>query len=314
MGKDVRAHVKTRMMKALDRGERDEVLRLWENFVPPLVLRTDRNSQKLEFYLNIFFAIYPVHPVNPSRKTSALAPAMGRFKEFLEGDGAPLAVTPEFLAYHAMPYVPEIAAHPSFKDLFTKEWAAALKTRLSEYLAASEQFAATPRLLEICGLHRGLGVQQTEGRHPVDRAHGELQALKDRLVESELRALESKQQLAAHEAAYCAPPPTPSPSPRTPSMRSAAAAAPRSSATCRRGSASSKRGSTPSRRRHRRRLRRRARRRRRRGRVLAAAPGHAAARRAADAARALAAQHRGWRRRRRRRPRRDAASARRPQL
>ena len=202
VGKDVRAHVKTRMMKALDRGERDEVLRLWENFVPPLVRRTDRNSQKLEFYLNIFFAIYPVHPVNPSRKTAGLAPAMGRFKEFLEGDGAPLAVTPEFLAYHAMPYVPEIAAHPSFKDLFTKEWAAALKTRLSEYLAASEQFAATPRLLEICGSYRGLGVQQTDGRHPVDRAHGELQALKDRLVESELRALESKQQLAAHEAAY----------------------------------------------------------------------------------------------------------------
>ena len=201
VGKDVRGHVKTRMMKALDRGERDEVLRLWENFVPPLVRRTDRNSQKLEFYLNIFFAIYPVHPVNPSRKTAGLAPAMGRFKEFLEGDGAPLAVTPEFLAYHAMPYVPEIAAHPSFKDLFTKEWAAALKTRLSEYLAASEQFAATPRLLEICGSYRGLGVQQTDGRHPVDRAHGELQALKDRLVESELRALESKQQLAAHEAA-----------------------------------------------------------------------------------------------------------------
>ena len=73
VGKDVRAHVKTRMMKALDRGERDEVLRLWENFVPPLVRRTDRNSQKLEFYLNIFFAIYPVHPANPSRKTSALA-------------------------------------------------------------------------------------------------------------------------------------------------------------------------------------------------------------------------------------------------
>jgi hypothetical protein len=28
-------------------------------------------------------------------------------------------VTPEFLAYYAMPYVPEIAKHPSFKDPFT---------------------------------------------------------------------------------------------------------------------------------------------------------------------------------------------------
>ena len=39
-------------------------------------------------------------------------------------------MTPEFLAYYAMPYVPEIAKHPSFKDLFTTEWATALKVRV----------------------------------------------------------------------------------------------------------------------------------------------------------------------------------------
>ena len=43
------------------------------------------------------------------------------FKAYLESDGANLAVTPEFLAYYAMPYVPEIAKHPSFKDPFTHE-------------------------------------------------------------------------------------------------------------------------------------------------------------------------------------------------
>ena len=135
VGKDVRAHVKTRMMKALDRGERDEVLRLWENFVPPLVRRTDRNSQKLEFYLNIFFAIYPLHPTNPKPQPAGLATSMRTFKTYLETDGASLAVTPEFLAYYAMPYVPEIARHPSFKELFTSEWALALKARLADFLA-----------------------------------------------------------------------------------------------------------------------------------------------------------------------------------
>jgi hypothetical protein len=48
-------------------------------------------------------------------------------------------VTPEFLAYYAMPYVPEIAKHPSFKDLFTSDWATALKARrrLSQSLATT---------------------------------------------------------------------------------------------------------------------------------------------------------------------------------
>ena len=118
-----------------DRGEREEVLRLWDNFVPPLLRKSDKNAQKLEFYLNIFFAIYPLHPTNPKPQPAGLATSMRTFKTYLETDGASLAVTPEFLAYYAMPYVPEIARHPSFKELFTSEWALALKARLADFLA-----------------------------------------------------------------------------------------------------------------------------------------------------------------------------------
>ena len=49
VGRDVQAHVKERMLKALDRGEHDEVLKLWEDFVPPLVRRTEKEAQKIEF-------------------------------------------------------------------------------------------------------------------------------------------------------------------------------------------------------------------------------------------------------------------------
>ena len=52
--------------RALDIGEREEALRIWDNFVPPLVRRADKNAQKLEFYLNIYFAIFPLHPNNPT--------------------------------------------------------------------------------------------------------------------------------------------------------------------------------------------------------------------------------------------------------
>eukprot|EP00310_Coccolithus_braarudii_P002258 CAMPEP_0183364676 /NCGR_PEP_ID=MMETSP0164_2-20130417/81313_1 /TAXON_ID=221442 /ORGANISM="Coccolithus pelagicus ssp braarudi, Strain PLY182g" /LENGTH=65 /DNA_ID=CAMNT_0025540029 /DNA_START=136 /DNA_END=330 /DNA_ORIENTATION=- len=65
---------------------------------------------------------------------------MQKFKTYLETDGSALAVTPEFLAYYAMPYVPEIAQHPSFKDLFSLEWGMALKTRLSDFLTTTPQF------------------------------------------------------------------------------------------------------------------------------------------------------------------------------
>ena len=39
---------------------------MWENFVPPLVRRSDRSAQKLEFYLQIYFSIFPLHPANRS--------------------------------------------------------------------------------------------------------------------------------------------------------------------------------------------------------------------------------------------------------
>lgn len=106
IGKDMQEKVKEKMLRALDRGAREEVLKLWDNFVPPLIRRADKNAQKLEFYLNIYFAVYPLHPSNPSPQPAALQGSMRAFKTYLETDGAALAVTPEFLAYYAMPCAP----------------------------------------------------------------------------------------------------------------------------------------------------------------------------------------------------------------
>ena len=126
VGREMQEHVKAKMLKALDAGRRDEVITLWHNFVPPLMRRTDTAAKKIEFYLHIFFAVYAVHPANPRPNPAALSESMSSFRSYLENDGAALAVTPEFLAYYAMPYVPEIQRHPSFKDLFTIEWASNL--------------------------------------------------------------------------------------------------------------------------------------------------------------------------------------------
>lgn len=211
VGREMQEHVKAKMLKALDAGNRDEVMQLWQNFVPPLVRHTETAAKKLEFYLNIFFAVYAVHPINARPNPLALPESMRSFKLYLETDGAVLAVTPEFLAYYAMPYVPEIQRHPSFKDLFSIEWALALKTRLSDFLSVTPQFASEPRLLAICRSYRqidsngggqpaALTSAATYEPHPVEAAALELEAMRERLHASELRASETRQEAAAREA------------------------------------------------------------------------------------------------------------------
>ena len=199
VGVEMAERVKDKMLRALDNGEREEVLRLWDNFVPPLLRRADKNAQKLEFYLNIFFAIYPLHPSNPrGAQPAALHQSMKVFKAYLEADGASLAVTPEFLAYYAMPYVPEISRHPSFRELFTAEWSLALKARLADFLSRTPQFASEPKLLSMVRAHRELGQGASHGApHPIAEARRDLQALKQRLIDSELRAVEAKREAAA---------------------------------------------------------------------------------------------------------------------
>ena len=45
VGRDMQEHVKTKMLQQLDIGESEEVMQLWQNFVPPLLRHTDRSAQ-----------------------------------------------------------------------------------------------------------------------------------------------------------------------------------------------------------------------------------------------------------------------------
>lgn len=47
---------------------------------------------------------------------------MVHFKQFLETRGSALARTPAFLAYYALPYVPQPETHPAFEQLYKKRW------------------------------------------------------------------------------------------------------------------------------------------------------------------------------------------------
>ncbi|KAJ1626434.1 hypothetical protein T492DRAFT_560729, partial [Pavlovales sp. CCMP2436] len=56
------------------------------------------------------------------------------FKLYLESNGATLSATAEFLAYYALPYVPQLTEHPAFRELLTPGWAGALRLRVSDFL------------------------------------------------------------------------------------------------------------------------------------------------------------------------------------
>jgi len=66
-------------------------------------------AQKLEFYLRVYFAVFPVHPLNPERgDKNLLANEMQDFKHFIEKESTQLAKTSEFLSFYALPYVDDL--------------------------------------------------------------------------------------------------------------------------------------------------------------------------------------------------------------
>eukprot|EP00873_Tetraselmis_striata_P006543 jgi/Tetstr1/426807/TSEL_017022.t1 len=133
-----------------------------------------RAAVMLEFYLQIFFAIFPalaaegalpaaVAHSSPVRVREELAMRMRGFKAYLETRGAELARTGEFLPYYALPYVGAPAEHPSFKELFGGGWARELRTQLDLFLQTIPSEVAKPRMyamhaasrMELAGMMGG---------------------------------------------------------------------------------------------------------------------------------------------------------------
>ena len=102
------------------------------------MLRGDFHTKKLEFYLHIYFVIYVFHTHNSQgfqkRTMENLKSEQAEFKKYLDGEGGELSKTSEFLAFYALPYIPNPMDHPSFKALFTMEWVNQLKKNLKGFI------------------------------------------------------------------------------------------------------------------------------------------------------------------------------------
>ena len=65
--------------------------------------------------------------------------AQSEFKKYLDSKGSELSKANEFLAYYALPYIPNPSNHPSFKHLFTVDWVQDLKQKLKLFIQQNSQ-------------------------------------------------------------------------------------------------------------------------------------------------------------------------------
>uniref|UniRef100_H2YYH6 LisH domain-containing protein ARMC9 n=1 Tax=Ciona savignyi TaxID=51511 RepID=H2YYH6_CIOSA len=130
-------------------GVSEEFWRLWEENVPYEIRSKDQTCQRLEFYIHIHFAVFPIRIGAATHTNGQLQNAMGVFKQFLETKGSDLSQTTEFLPFYALPFVPNPMQHPSFKELFSTYWVPDLRGRVDKFLSAALSSTEPPVIIAL---------------------------------------------------------------------------------------------------------------------------------------------------------------------
>lgn len=127
---DSQGDLKRDLLNSLSTGDVQRFRSLWNS---KWAAAPDQTAQTLLFLCEVFFAVFPLHPANRV-KFGDISESLSRFKQFLDTHQSDLSKSTEFLPFYALPYIPNPADHPSFKQIFTIEWFDNLKKRLSEWL------------------------------------------------------------------------------------------------------------------------------------------------------------------------------------
>ncbi|XP_034035889.1 lisH domain-containing protein ARMC9 isoform X2 [Thalassophryne amazonica] len=182
--------VQNELLNCFDAGDYKVFFELWGENISSEVKDTDSEAQKLEFYLHIHFTIYPLKKHLGRQGQAEFEKRIPPFKQYLDTRGAAMSHTMEFMPYYVLPYVPNPAVHPSFKDFFQDSWMSLLKEKLEQFLSVILRPPTTPRLLTL----------YKEGGRSTKEA---MQQLQLQLVESEQRAASYKQKFSKMETDYC---------------------------------------------------------------------------------------------------------------
>ena len=121
----------TNLLKFFNYGRKNEFFKSWKRIIPNHIRMREPPLQKLEFYLQVYFAIYPLlYRDGEINSNKTIQETMDEFKIFLEKKDSDYSKSNEFLQYYALPYVQNIKTHPTYSKLFQPEWAVELKDKI----------------------------------------------------------------------------------------------------------------------------------------------------------------------------------------
>lgn len=113
----------------------------------PLAMRTrDPQTMKMEFYIQLYFFVYAIHPALGKKKLIDTQTKQ-YFSSYLEGRGSSLSKYPEFLQYYALTNLQKPQDHPTFKTIFTRDWVTELRKRVSFFFEKLYPSGKTPALV-----------------------------------------------------------------------------------------------------------------------------------------------------------------------
>lgn len=121
------------LLTIFDLGNRSDFFNIWESAISEETRETSLECQKLEFQLQLHFAIAPLRKKDEWMSDESTE-AMFYLRYYLETKGSNLSHLPDILPYFALPYVHDPQDHPSFKDLFDEFWVTELRSNLETFI------------------------------------------------------------------------------------------------------------------------------------------------------------------------------------
>ena len=106
--------------------------------------------KSIEFYLHIYFSIFPLLDRNNQLSSEIILNEMNVLKSYIELNSVYLT-TSEFLPYFALPYVPSdlLYEHNVFKNLFQHEWIDKLRYRYEEFINDNITLPPLPKIYDL---------------------------------------------------------------------------------------------------------------------------------------------------------------------
>jgi hypothetical protein len=128
----------TNLISYFKSGDKDNFINHWNRLIPNNLLLTEQALYKLNFNIQIYFAIYPIlnqkTNLNEEKVQKKLKKNMEEFKLFLEKNKSEKEneLSSEFLSYYALPYIPDPRNNINYINLFKPNWSKCLLEQIEK--------------------------------------------------------------------------------------------------------------------------------------------------------------------------------------